>query len=136
MSGVSTSGLDGSRRPSRSLLAPSDSALEAARGANARAVRSILSPNPDPFNCEIVSAEESSTCQILLVHYPTCTTYEGNKLLLFAPGVSLEQIAGQGAIDPHFTSGSRYVHPIARIEPTERGLAMARAAAAAAKDAS
>jgi hypothetical protein len=149
MSGVSTSSLDCKDRPgllarafgrrSRSGLAGiSDSALRDDPAAWRAAIREraarrgrAAGPNPDPFNCDIVSAETHAGCEIMLVRYPGCTTFEGNKLLLFAPGVALDEIHAQGAIDPHFTNDSPFHHPIARFEPTERGLAMARAAAQA-----
>jgi hypothetical protein len=83
MSGVSVSKL-GTR--SSSLLGRlSNSALvHSARGLAREAQSAIASPNPDPFNCEVISIELHATCTIMLVHYPTCTTYEGHKLLLFA----------------------------------------------------
>lgn len=134
LSGVSASQFDGYRGSSTSS-SPLRRISGSMMGKLAAAVKprpaAVASPNPDPFNCEIVSAEASSGCAILLVRYPTCTTYEGHKLLLFAPGVTADQVAAQGAIDPHFTDNSDYIHPVARFVPDERGLAMARAAAAA-----
>jgi hypothetical protein len=50
--------------------------------------------------------------------------------------VTPAQIKAQGAIDPHFSDSSAYLHPVARFVPDDRGLVMARAAAQALSDAS
>ncbi|RJQ25013.1 hypothetical protein C4577_06420 [Candidatus Parcubacteria bacterium] len=77
-------------------------------------------PNPDPNNYKIVKAEEVNGYLILMINYPDCTNYEGNKILLFK-GVTLLDIVNQKYIDPHFFEDSKIHSPIARFVPTGEG---------------
>ena len=54
------------------------------------------------------------------INYPDCTTFEGNKVLMFN-NVSIDDILLQKDIDPHFSSSVKYIHPFARFEPTVHG---------------
>ena len=86
------------------------------------------SPNPDPKNCTINFYYEFGNYQVVGIHYPDCTTFEGNKILVYKY-FSIEkfnrqmQIAG---IDPHFSSNKMYYSPIARFIPTEEGMQIAK----------
>jgi hypothetical protein len=82
-------------------------------------------PNPDPTNFRILQAEQQGEFLLLKVHYPDCTNYEGNKVLLFK-GVTLLDVVNQKVIDPHFNeSGKGRHYPVARFAPTEQGWEMA-----------
>lgn len=61
---------------------------------------------------------------IVKIHYPNCTNFEGNKILVFRD-CTLQDLEEQVAIDPHFSDSKKYHHPIARFVPTEAGLRMA-----------
>lgn len=80
----------------------------------------VYQGNPNPKNYKIVRSESVGGNLIILVNYPGCNNYEGNKILLFK-GISMDSIVAQGEIDPHF-SDNRFKHsPFARFEPTEDG---------------
>jgi len=82
---------------------------------------SSRSNNPNPNNYLVVKAEEHNGVLILMIRYPDCNNYEGNKILVFERGVTLINIINQKVIDPHFSTNSNYHSPIARFEPTDRG---------------
>ena len=81
----------------------------------------IANRNPDPWHYVIKSVETVNDHLIISVN---CTNYEGNKLLLMEKGY---QMRAGNPLDPHFQPDDK--HPIARFEPTTRGLRMARACA-------
>lgn len=81
-------------------------------------------PNPDPANYKIVKAKEIGNFLIVMLNYPDCTNYEGNKILLFQ-GVTLIGLVNQKYIDPHFFKDKKYASPIARFVPDEKGWDMA-----------
>jgi hypothetical protein len=82
------------------------------------------SPNPNPRRFEILDTEYHNGNTILLVHYPDCTTFEGQKLLLLKGVHALFT-----ELDPHFLDDD---HPvIARFIPNEDGYKMALASAKA-----
>lgn len=82
---------------------------------------SSSSLNPNPSNYKILKAVEENGFLILKINYPNCTNFEGNKILVFARGVTLLDIVNQKLIDPHFSSNDSYHSPIARFEPSDRG---------------
>lgn len=79
------------------------------------------SNNPDPKNYKIIKAEEVKGVLILWLKYPDCSNYEGNKVLVFARGITLIDLVNQKSIDPHFSNNTNFISPVARFEPTERG---------------
>ena len=81
-------------------------------------------PKPNPRNYRIHEIEILGDYMILLVRYPDCTNYEGVKVLVYK-GVSLQQIVDQEKLDPHFCEGGGHPSPVARFEPTKRGMEMA-----------
>jgi hypothetical protein len=85
--------------------------------------------NQDPTNYQVLFVEEIGTYLIATLVYHDCTNYEGRKILLFY-NVTEEQLLKQERIDPHFCDSKEHISPIARFEPTERGLIMARTLAA------
>lgn len=86
----------------------------------------VSPPNPDPSTASIVHGQEIDNFLLVWVRYPGVTTFEGIKLLVFED-VSLAQLHDQGAIDPHFSDSDEYSHPVARFEPTDRGVDLALA---------
>jgi len=87
------------------------------------------SGNPDPGAYKILAAEELGNYLIATIEYPNCHNYEGKKILLFH-NVTKKQLRSQKRIDPHFCDNTNHISPVARFEPTERGLLMARTLAA------
>jgi len=83
----------------------------------------VVDNNPNPFKYKIEKVLEHGGYLLLLINYPDCTNYEGNKILLFKD-CTLAALEKQSGIDPHFSSDIRYHSPIARFEPTSFGWMM------------
>lgn len=81
--------------------------------------------NPNPKNYVILDSEAIGPFLILHIRYPDCTNYEGKKILVFQ-NTSLISLKKQGSIDPHFCNNPNYKSPIARFEPTNKGMDMAK----------
>lgn len=64
--------------------------------------RKIKPPNPDPKDFKILWIEEVYDYTIVIIHYPNCTTFEGNKLLVYSGNIKKE-LRMKYSIDPHFT---------------------------------
>lgn len=77
-------------------------------------------PNPDPKNFKIVKFDQIKNYLVVMVNYPDCTNYEGNKILIYY-GCTMKDLLKQGTIDPHFSENQDFLSPIARFEPTPRG---------------
>jgi hypothetical protein len=86
----------------------------------------IVIGNPVPTNYEIINNEIVNDFLILVIKYPDAKNYEGIKVLLYDKNVTVDQLTKQVAIDPHFSNNKKYISPVARFEPTDRGLMMAR----------
>jgi hypothetical protein len=89
--------------------------------------------NPDPKNFKIVRMETVGNFVLILINYPDCLNYEGNKIIAVRASerAKLEdQLRGAG-IDPHFCDNQKYVSPVARFMPTNEGWDMAVAFATA-----
>lgn len=80
-------------------------------------------PNPNPRNFRIQRFVASGNYLVVLINYPDCTNYEGNKIMIFE-GIDGSQLEKLDFIDPHFCCGD-HLSPIARFEPTDRGWDMA-----------
>lgn len=85
--------------------------------------RGYETPNPNPKNFRVVQHEYIGTWLIVIVNYPDCKNYEGDKLLVYK-GVELKKLVEGGSIDPHFSASP--MSPIARFRPTPLGVVMAR----------
>lgn len=81
-------------------------------------------PNPNPKNCQITFTYTLGRYLVIKVHYPDCTNYEGNKVLVYKD-VTLTQLKQQGSIDPHFSDNPKFHSPIARFVPNDEGLGLA-----------
>lgn len=76
-------------------------------------------PAPNPARFEIRRLEQVGADRVVAeVHYPDCTNYEGNKILLFV-GMTERGVREMKTMDPHFSPTQ--VCPFARFEPTKRG---------------
>jgi len=72
-------------------------------------------PNPNPKNYNVVKIETVGDLVVLLVHYPNCINYEGNKIIVMTADVYLN-CTNTGTLDPHFCENKNYC-PIARFSP-------------------
>jgi len=82
-------------------------------------------PMPDPNNYHIVKSAQVGENLIIMIRYPDCTNYEGEKILVFE-NCDRETLLKQKTIDPHFSENKQYHSPYARFEPTIRGWRSAR----------
>jgi hypothetical protein len=101
-------------------------------GGNYKPKTVVTPPNPDPKHFKITKWEQIGPHLVACIKYPGCTTYEGNKILVFEE-TRLEDLAGCSLIDPHFSDNAPKTTrvPVARFEPTVRGWNLARVTAAA-----
>ncbi len=76
--------------------------------------------NPNPSNFQILNHEEIGRFVVVLVKYPECLNYEGDKILVFE-NVSFGVIQKLKSIDPHFCDSGNHSSPIARFVPTLKG---------------
>lgn len=77
-------------------------------------------PNPNPSRYTIIMHVQTEGYLLVLINYPDCTNYEGNKVLLYR-GVTYSQLSKQKMIDPHFSENLKYASPLARFAPTSDG---------------
>lgn len=80
-------------------------------------------PNPNPNNYNIKRIGSFGEYVVVLINYPDCTNYEGNKIMVFE-NMTQDQLEKMDSIDPHFCDKD-HSSPIARFEPTDRGWFMA-----------
>lgn len=92
---------------------------EARVAARAQAALNRGQPNPRDF--EIQRHKIVNGYLILKIHYRGVENFEGEKILVFDRGITLQEIEKQDGIDPHFSDTDRAHHPIARFVPTTRG---------------
>jgi len=78
---------------------------------------SEFDPNPSKFN--ITRIEQIGSNVVVMINYPNCKNYEGNKILVFKHQ-KVDEIKNLKEIDPHFTE-EKVIKPFARFEPTEEG---------------
>lgn len=81
--------------------------------------------NPDPSNFIIEKYQELNGFLLMLVRYPNCTNYEGNKILVYKD-LTYAQVKKFKTLDPHFSNNKNYASPMARFEPTLIGWGYAR----------
>lgn len=111
--------VDSEGRPAKSPYADSTPTPEAKKKDKAPG-------NPDPHNYQLVRAEEKHGHLVVMIKYPDCTNYEGNKILVFK-NLTLIQLVNQKFIDPHFFPAGKVQSPVARFVPTDEGWNMALA---------
>jgi hypothetical protein len=76
--------------------------------------------NPNPKNFRILQSERIGRFVILLVNYPDCNNFEGDKILVFE-GVSVDELQSLTSLDPHFCDSKVHPSPLARFVPTLNG---------------
>lgn len=76
--------------------------------------------DPDPSRFEILQHYEENGHTMILIKYPNCINYEGQKVILYKD-TTFDKINSLKILDPHFTNTNR-IKPFARFEPTEDGI--------------
>lgn len=76
--------------------------------------------NPNPSRYKILKEETVGSFLIVDIQYEDCKNYEGRKILVFKD-VTFIDLVNQKLIDPHFCDNDKFISPVARFEPTERG---------------
>lgn len=66
-------------------------------------------PNPNKYNFEIEKFHDAGKYLVLLVHYPHCTTFGGNKVLVLNGYKSYQEISNLDELDPHFLESNNVV---------------------------
>lgn len=79
--------------------------------------------DPDPRKFVIKLHTQVNGNLAILVNYPNCNNYEGNKIIVYKK-TSYRQILKLKELDPHFTNKNN-IKPFARFEPTKDGWAKA-----------
>ena len=75
-------------------------------------------PDPDPLNFNIIKIQQVGDNLVVLINYPNCTNYEGNKICLFK-SMNIKTVIGMDTLDPHFSENDN--SPFARFRPTDAG---------------
>ena len=81
-------------------------------------------PEPNPKQFKILNLHEINGWTVAIIHYPGCTTHKGKKCLVFA--CDAKTVRNQAILDPHFLERNDRLSPVARFEPTKRGIALAK----------
>lgn len=82
------------------------------------AQRSPVDPDPDNFEVRWMCFGRDSGYTVAKVWYPGCTTYEGEKILVFVGDRTVELMKSL-RLDPHFSGDG--LSPVARFAPTDEG---------------
>ena len=80
------------------------------------------SGSPDPRNFRIDQISEINGFKLVVVNYPDCKNYEGDKILVYDKIVTVEQIKNSKFLDPHFCNTKEHISPIARFKPDKNGM--------------
>ena len=75
---------------------------------------------PNPATFKIIHIKECGNYCVVLVNYPDCINYNGNKLLI-TRNISGENLTKLKYLDPHFVEFSE-LEIVARFLPTEEGI--------------
>ena len=81
---------------------------------------SPVDPIPSLFKIEVL--EQYDNCVLGVVNYPNCTTFDGDKVIVWI-NTTVSEVEGMILIDPHFLLNNKI---IARFKPTVEGFKLAR----------
>lgn len=73
-------------------------------------------PNPNKYVFNILSEQQIGNYLVVLVNYPNCTTFNGDKILVFKNKTTVKGIL---ELDPHFLESQPDL--IARFPSTKEG---------------
>lgn len=77
------------------------------------------SPDPNPENFKIKQIREIGKYLWVLVNYPNCSTFKGDKILIYR-NVTRNRIKLYARLDPHFSETG--LSPVARFRPDSDGV--------------
>jgi hypothetical protein len=82
-------------------------------------------PNPNPNLFHIIRSHEirHARLTVVMVNYPGCTTYGGDKVSVYDKPLSV--VTALARLDPHFTENRAENSPIARFPGDANGWQMA-----------
>jgi len=83
----------------------------------------IVIPNPNKYRWSIVRKKRVNDAIVVEVRYHDCVNYGGVKILVYDNYQEFEKLMKTGELDPHFSED--IYSPVARLEPTIRGWALA-----------
>lgn len=78
---------------------------------------------PQSHRFQILSVHRSGKAIVVQVQYKDATEYNGVKILVYDSISSFFDLVKSGKLDPHFLEST--YSPIARFEPSQRGLDLA-----------
>jgi hypothetical protein len=89
-------------------------------------LESANSQQPRADKYKIESSIQVGKNLVLIIVYKNCTNYEGKKVLVYKD-ISQDRLMeiNNRLIDPHFSDNPNFVSPVARFEPTDKGIMMA-----------
>lgn len=91
--------------------------------SNKSTQRSTVTGNPNKFNWELISFTKVGKAAVVKIHYPDCTNYEGNKIMVYDDAAEAMKLIQTGGVDPHFCED--HYSPVARFKPDEAGMNIA-----------
>ena len=83
-----------------------------------------VSPAPNPAKFTIISIAQFGDHVLASIRYPDCTNFEGVKICVYEK-TTVSSVREAHRLDPHFSKTG--LSPIARFEPSQRGLDLAAA---------
>jgi len=82
----------------------------------------VVDNNPDPQNFNIQQIDDINGFKLVIINYPDCNNFEGDKILIYDSNITEEQIKNQKFLDPHFCESKEHISPIARFRPDKNGI--------------
>lgn len=76
----------------------------------------------NPYYFNVIQSRQVGSFLAVQIKYPTCTNYEGIKILVFE-GIDAETLSTHKNINPYFSENEKELHLIARFAPTSEGWA-------------
>lgn len=97
-------------------------------------VQSLKAKMPNPDNFDIKDVFEYGEYKVLIVHYPGCTNFNGEKCMVVK--CSMIDLIKAKRLDPHFDKVKPLsnIEIVARFPPSQEGISRAKAVAAALRD--
>jgi hypothetical protein len=86
--------------------------------------KSETTPNPNPHRFTIKEIWSSGHASILWVNYPDCTTFNGDKIMVYC-GLYWDRLLEKKALDPHFIIDDMN-YPLVRFRGNHHGLEWAK----------
>ncbi len=80
------------------------------------------SPNPNPFKFKVIKSLAIGNYLVCKVNYPDCTTFEGNKVMVYE-NLTQADLRDTKSLDPHFFDDNK--SPIARFRGDADGWRLA-----------